>query len=74
MRVALLCLLLSGCGFFGGGSKPDPGNPVAIASCPKSLPAQTGDNFGDTVNKLIEISGIYFKCRAAAVGAEGGGK
>lgn len=70
MRALVLCLLLSGCGWFGGGVKPEAGNPVAVASCPEKLPALVGDTFGDTAAKLIEVAGIYFKCRTAAVGAE----
>lgn len=66
MRAALLCLLLVGC--VTTGDKLDQGNPVAIAACPKVLPALTGDTFGDTANKLVEVAGIYFKCRAAAIG------
>ena len=66
MRAALLCLLLAGCTTTG--DKLDPGNPVAIASCPEVLPALVDPTFGATANKLTEVAGIYFKCRAAAVG------
>lgn len=48
--------------------KLDAGNPVALASCPAVLPPLVNDTFGATVEKLVEVSGIYFKCRAAAVG------
>ena len=60
------CLVLTGCP---GPVRPDPGNPVAVAACPEKLPGLVDDSFGATVNKLVEVSGIYFKCRTAAVGA-----
>lgn len=63
--ILLLPLLLAGCP---GSVKPDPGNPVAVSSCPERLPPLVDDSFGATVGKLVEVSGIYFKCRAAAVG------
>lgn len=50
--------------------KLDAGNPVAVAACPPTLPALTDDSFGATVGKLVEVAGIYYKCRAAAVGKE----
>lgn len=67
VAILLLPLLLAGCP---GNVKPDPGNPVAVASCPDRLPALTDDTFGGTVAKLIEVAGIYFKCRTSAVGAQ----
>jgi hypothetical protein len=67
MRVLLLCLLLAGCSV---PVKLDVGNPVAVASCPERLPPQVNDTFGGTVEKLVEVAGIYHKCRAAAVGAK----
>ena len=66
MRYLLICLLLTGCAT---PVKLDAGNPVAVASCPERLPALVDDTFGATVNKLVEVAGIYHKCRAAAVGA-----
>lgn len=60
-----LPLLMGGCP---GNVKPDPGNPLAVANCPESLPAVTDDTFGGTVTKAIEWAGIYHKCRKAAVG------
>lgn len=66
MRALILVLLLSGCGLIG--SKPDTGNPLAVSSCPESLPALTDPGFGATVTKLVEVAGIYHKCRAAVIG------
>ena len=68
MRAVLLSLLLAGC--VTTGDKLDPGNPVAIAACPEALPALVGDTFGDTAAKLVEVAGIYHKCRQAAVGGQ----
>ena len=65
IAILLLPLVLAGCP---GNIKPDPGNPVAVSSCPERLPPLVDDSFGATVGKLVEVSGIYFKCRAAAVG------
>lgn len=64
----LLVLTLPGC--FGTGTKPDPGNPVAVTACPETLPALVDPSFGATVGKLVEVSGIYFKCRKAAIGTQ----
>lgn len=69
--VVALSLMVSACGLFGGGAKPDPGNPLAISSCPESLPPLSDESFGGTVKKLIEVTSIYFKCRTAAVGTAG---
>lgn len=66
--VVVLCLMLTACSV---PVKLDAGNPVAVSSCPAVLPPLTDDTFGATVTKLTEVSGIYFKCRAAAVGSEG---
>jgi hypothetical protein len=37
-----------------------------IASCPELTPL-AGDSFGETTLKLIEVAGIYHRCRAAAL-------
>jgi hypothetical protein len=39
-----------------------------VASCPEVLPPLSDDSFGATVNKLIEVIGVYRECRAAALG------
>lgn len=62
----LLAVLLSGSAC--DPVRPDPGNPLAVANCPESLPLIADDTFGGTVTKAIEWAGIYHKCRAAAVG------
>lgn len=67
ITIVLLLLALTGCP---GNIKPDPGNPVAVTACPEQLPALTDDTFGGTVAKLIEVAGVYYKCRASAVGAQ----
>lgn len=65
MKYVLLCLLLAGCSV---PVKLDAGNPIAVSSCPERLPPLVDDTFGGTVSRLVEVSGIYYKCRAAAVG------
>jgi len=65
MRYLLLCLMLTACSV---PVKLDVGNPVAVSSCPERLSPLVDDTFGATVNKLVEVTGIYFKCRTAAVG------
>jgi hypothetical protein len=37
-----------------------------IASCPKLTPL-TDDTFAATADKLVEVAGIYYECRAAAL-------
>lgn len=37
-----------------------------IAACPELTPL-AGDSFGETTLKLLEISGLYYQCRAAAL-------
>ena len=38
-----------------------------IAACPELTPLQDG-SFGATTEKLLEVTGIYRGCRAAALG------
>jgi hypothetical protein len=54
---------LMGCGFL---TKRSPEiSPLVTASCPKLTPL-VDDSFGATVQKLTEVAGIYYECRAAA--------
>ena len=65
----ILCLLtvsylLTACAWLTKPSQAGP-SPLVIASCPSLTPL--GDNtFGATMAKLVEVSGIYYQCRAAA--------
>lgn len=38
---------------------------LVVASCPPLTPL-SDDSFGATTLKLVEVSGIYYQCRAAA--------
>lgn len=38
-----------------------------MAACPELTPL-AGDSFGETTLKLIELAGIYHRCRAATLG------
>ena len=45
---------------------PTPPNPLLTVSCPPLTPL-ADDSFGATTVKLIEVAGIYHRCRAAAL-------
>lgn len=55
---------ISGCSFLTKPSNPGP-SPLVVASCPPLTPLQD-DSFGAVTSKLVEVSGIYYGCRAAA--------
>ena len=57
--------ILPGCGVLTKPSRP-PANPLIAASCPDLTPL-TDDSFGATTLKLIEVAGIYYRCRTAAL-------
>jgi hypothetical protein len=42
--------------------------PLVESSCPASLGSLNDDTFGATAEKLVEVSGIYYECRAAVFG------
>lgn len=48
-------------------------SPLVTASCPMLTPL-TDDSFGATAAKLVEVAGIYYECRAAALANSGGKK
>ena len=41
-------------------------DPLVIASCPDLTPL-SDKSFGATTEKLVEVAGIYYECRAAAL-------
>lgn len=43
-----------------------PANPLIRANCPELVPL-TDDSFGATTLKLIEVAGVYYRCREAAL-------
>ena len=45
-----------------------PPAPLVVAACPELTP-MAGDSFGDTTRKLLEVVGLYWQCRAAALSA-----
>lgn len=45
-------------------------NPLLAVSCPPLTPL-ADDTFGATTLKLIEVAGIYHRCRTAALALEG---
>lgn len=54
--------MLTACGSSTRHLLPDKPSPLVIASCPTSLVPLTDDSFGATTLKLIEVSGIYYRC------------
>lgn len=48
---------------------PLPDRALIISSCPELTPLQN-DSFGATSAKLVEVAGIYYQCRTAALGVE----
>lgn len=63
--IAITLLMSSGCSTMPSRTATQP-SPLVVANCPK-LTALPDDTFGASVSKLVEISGIYYKCRAAAL-------
>lgn len=47
-----------------------PAAPLVVAACPELTPL-AGDSFGDTTRKLLEVVGLYWQCRAAALASAG---
>ena len=47
---------------------PAPAAPLVRAACPELTPL-TGDSFGETTSKLLEVAALYWQCRAAALAA-----
>ena len=48
--------------------EPPKPNPLITANCPDLTPL-SDDSFGATSLKLIEVAGIYYRCREAALSA-----
>jgi hypothetical protein len=47
-------------------AQPPPAAPLVVASCPELTPL-ADDSFGGTTRKLLEVVGLYWQCRAAAL-------
>ena len=58
-----VCILLMSCA-----TSIQPSNDLAVVSCPVLTPPYD-NSFEATTLKLIEVVGIYKRCRAAALGA-----
>ncbi len=67
--IAIASMTLTGCGSSTKLSRPEP-NPLLTVSCPELTPL-TDASFGATTIKLIEVAGLYYRCRAAALGLDG---
>ena len=70
--IAIASTLLMGCNSLTKPS-PEPISPLVIANCPKLTPL-TDPSFGATTTKLIEVAGIYYRCREAALSQHQGNK
>lgn len=70
LRYALILAIsmqVAGCGLFGG-KKAEDKNPLIRTECPETLPPlRDGATFGDSNLKIVEVAGIYFACRKAAL-------
>ena len=64
MSTVIASCLLMGCSWPIKPSTPDP-KPLPVASCPVLTPLQS-DTMAAVTLKLVEVSGIYYQCRAAA--------
>jgi hypothetical protein len=63
--IASACIALTGCSSLTRRS-PTPPSPLVSASCPDLTPL-IDDSFGSTTLKLVEVAGIYYQCRQAAL-------
>ena len=63
--IASTTLLLAACSTQPSRTDHRP-NPLLTASCPDLTPL-ADDSFGGTTLKLIEVAGIYYRCRTAAL-------
>lgn len=61
-------MILTGCASSTKRSETPP-NPLLSISCPQLVPL-TDPSFGATTLKLIEVAGVYHRCRAAVLGLE----
>jgi hypothetical protein len=46
--------------------RPSPHRDLIQVACPQLTPL-TDDSFGATTLKLVEVAGLYYRCRAAAL-------
>ena len=61
LSIAIACTTLQACAT----STPPSVSPLVQAMCPPLTPLDD-PSFGATTRKLVEVAGIYYKCRAAA--------
>ena len=64
LSIVIASCLTMGCALPIKPSTPEP-PPLAVASCPILTPL-SDDSFGSVLSKLVEVSGIYYACRASA--------
>lgn len=66
LSTLIAVILLAGCGASTMPLQAPKADPLVVANCPPLAPLQD-DSFGATTAKLVEVAGIYHKCRAAAL-------
>lgn len=64
-----LCIVTAGILMLGCAQSMKPSCPPAqiLAQCPATLGPLADNTFGATADKLVEVTGRYYRCRAAAL-------
>jgi len=69
LSIAIAGILLAACSSLTPPSRIEP-SPLTVASCPETLGPVRDDSFGATTEKLAEVAGVYYRCRASIFGGE----
>lgn len=64
LSIGIAAIALSACNWSMTRCDLEP-TPLQVANCPESLGELADDSFGGTTKKLIEVSGVYYRCREA---------
>lgn len=67
--IGIVATALTACDHLTRRSATEP-TPLVVASCPTTLGLLRDDSFGATAEKLGQVAGVYYRCRAAVFGAE----
>ena len=67
--IGIAVIALTACDHLMMRSATEP-SPLVIASCPETLGQLRDDSFGATAEKLGQVAGIYYRCRASVFGEE----
>lgn len=69
LSIVIASILVTACCSLMPPSKIEP-SPLTVASCPQTLGPLRDDSFGATTEKLAEVAGVYYRCRASVFGGE----